>query len=128
MLQLHHRAPGLKGSTRASPSSHLIAPCYPRRSCFSVPSQSVSQRALLRSVDLRLARCKDVSVRAEGPTAAEAAANEVEEEADFDLLSTKVADLVAHMDDELKGCSIYLVGMMGSGKSTLGERNRDGPG
>jgi shikimate kinase len=67
-------------------------------------------------------------VRAEGPTAAEAAANEVEEEADFDLLSTKVADLVAHMDDELKGCSIYLVGMMGSGKSTLGERNRDGPG
>jgi shikimate kinase len=25
------------------------------------------------------------------------------------------------LDDELKGCSIYLVGMMGSGKSTTGK-------
>ncbi len=42
------------------------------------------------------------------------------EEEDFDLLSTKIAELVEDMDADLKGCSIYLVGMMGCGKSTLG--------
>ncbi len=43
------------------------------------------------------------------------------EEVDFDLLSTKVAELVEVVEPELKGCSIYLVGMMGSGKTTLGK-------
>lgn len=43
------------------------------------------------------------------------------EEQDFDLLSTKISDLVKVLDDDLKGCSIYLVGMMGSGKSTVGK-------
>lgn len=41
------------------------------------------------------------------------------EEADFDLLSAKVAELTQYLSLELRGCSIYLVGMMGSGKSTV---------
>lgn len=44
-----------------------------------------------------------------------------EEEQDFDALTNKVSDLVKEMNDDLRGCSIYLVGMMGSGKSTLGK-------
>ena len=43
------------------------------------------------------------------------------EEQDFDLLSTKIADLVKELDEDLRGCSLYLVGMMGSGKSTVGK-------
>ena len=60
-----------------------------------------------------------VAARAEPQSAP--SASDGDEEADFDLLSNKVAELVAHVDTELKGCSIYLVGMMGSGKSTLGK-------
>lgn len=45
--------------------------------------------------------------------------SEAELENDFDLLSTKISELVAEVDTELKGCSLYLVGMMGSGKSTV---------
>ena len=40
-------------------------------------------------------------------------------EENFDLLSTKVAELTKELNNELRGCSIYLVGMMGSGKSTV---------
>jgi len=43
------------------------------------------------------------------------------EEADFDLLTTKIAEVTKNLNEELCGCSIYLVGMMGSGKSTLGK-------
>lgn len=51
---------------------------------------------------------------------AEASKHPFPEEEDFDLLSTKIADLVKELNEELRGCSIYLVGMMGSGKSTVG--------
>lgn len=50
-----------------------------------------------------------------------AAAAAPPEEEDFDLLSNKIADLEAELKDELKGCSIYLIGMMGTGKTTLGK-------
>eukprot|EP00775_Hariotina_reticulata_P006103 gene6103-6341_t len=40
---------------------------------------------------------------------------------DFDLLSAEVKRLQEALNDELKGCSIYLVGMMGTGKSTTGK-------
>mmetsp|Transcript_13648 Transcript_13648/g.29273 ORF Transcript_13648/g.29273 Transcript_13648/m.29273 type:complete len:335 (-) Transcript_13648:673-1677(-) len=60
-----------------------------------------------------------VIVRAEANTTA--GAERPPEEADFDLLSTKIADLTKDINEELRGCSIYLVGMMGSGKSTLGK-------
>ncbi|GFH07513.1 uncharacterized protein HaLaN_02325, partial [Haematococcus lacustris] len=43
------------------------------------------------------------------------------EEEDFSLLSTRVADLTKELVQELRGCSIYVVGMMGSGKSTVGK-------
>ncbi|KAF5832078.1 shikimate kinase [Dunaliella salina] len=42
------------------------------------------------------------------------------EEADFDMLTTRIAEVTKNLNEELCGCSIYLVGMMGSGKSTLG--------
>jgi len=42
-------------------------------------------------------------------------------EEDFDLLSTKISELVEELQGDLSGCSIYLVGMMGCGKSTLGK-------
>jgi shikimate kinase len=42
------------------------------------------------------------------------------EEVDFDLLSNKIADMQEELVKELNGCSIFLVGMMGSGKSTVG--------
>lgn len=42
------------------------------------------------------------------------------EEVDFDLLSNKIAEIQDEMVKELNGCSIYLIGMMGSGKSTVG--------
>lgn len=40
---------------------------------------------------------------------------------DFDLLGAEVKRLSEELSQELKGCSIYLVGMMGSGKSTAGK-------
>jgi polynucleotide 5'-kinase involved in rRNA processing len=40
---------------------------------------------------------------------------------DFDLLGAEVKKLQEALSDELKGCSIYLVGMMGTGKSTTGK-------
>lgn len=40
---------------------------------------------------------------------------------DFDLLGSEVKRLQEVLGDELKGCSIYLIGMMGSGKSTTGK-------
>ena len=97
----------LGAPNRASPS--LVVPCV---RVFSTGSTRVYRLASDRSRELRW--CRDVAVKAE--TSPSEAAAEADEEADFDLLSTKVADLVAHMDEELKGCSIYLVGMMGSGK------------
>ena len=36
-------------------------------------------------------------------------------------MSTKVADITKELTEELRGCSIYLIGMMGSGKSTVGK-------
>lgn len=80
--------------------------------------QPAAAHAALR-VRAPAARRPIVSCRAEQA----AAASEVppEEEEDFDLLSTKVAELVKEVDEELRGCSIYLVGMMGCGKSTLGK-------
>jgi hypothetical protein len=61
----------------------------------------------------RLQRC-----RAE-PEQQAAAEHPFPEEEDFDLLSKKVAELTQYLNQELRGCSIYLVGMMGSGKSTV---------
>lgn len=43
------------------------------------------------------------------------------EEQDFDILSNKVAELQGPLIKDLRGCSIYLIGMMGTGKSTLGK-------
>ncbi|KAF8071074.1 SK1 [Scenedesmus sp. PABB004] len=40
---------------------------------------------------------------------------------DFDLLGAEVKRLQEVLGDALKGCSIYLIGMMGSGKSTTGK-------
>jgi shikimate kinase len=39
---------------------------------------------------------------------------------DFDLLSNEVKKLTDTLSTELRGCSLYLVGMMGSGKTTVG--------
>lgn len=49
------------------------------------------------------------------------------QEEDFDLLADKIAGLTKELEDELCGCSIYIVGMMGSGKSTVSVRARAGP-
>jgi DNA replication protein DnaC len=40
---------------------------------------------------------------------------------DFDLLGAEVKKLQEALEDQLKGCSIYLIGMMGTGKSTTGK-------
>ncbi|WIA11856.1 hypothetical protein OEZ85_011942 [Tetradesmus obliquus] len=40
---------------------------------------------------------------------------------DFDLLGAEVKRLQEALGDQLKGCSIYLIGMMGTGKSTTGK-------
>ncbi|KAF6265935.1 shikimate kinase-domain-containing protein [Scenedesmus sp. NREL 46B-D3] len=40
---------------------------------------------------------------------------------DFDLLGAEVKKLQEALSDQLKGCSIYLIGMMGTGKSTTGK-------
>jgi shikimate kinase len=40
---------------------------------------------------------------------------------DFDLLGAEVKKLQEALADQLKGCSIYLIGMMGTGKSTTGK-------
>ncbi|MEW5302744.1 MAG: hypothetical protein WDW36_005494 [Sanguina aurantia] len=58
--------------------------------------------------------------RVAGATQMEPLAPEPEEE-DFDLLSDKIAVLQTQVLDELKGCSVWLIGMMGSGKSTTGK-------
>lgn len=40
---------------------------------------------------------------------------------DFDLLSAEIKKLQEALAEELKGCSIYLIGMMGTGKSSTGK-------
>jgi DNA replication protein DnaC len=65
----------------------------------------------------RIARLQRCQAEPEQQAAAE---HPFPEEADFDLLSKKVAELTQYLNQELRGCSIYLVGMMGSGKSTVG--------
>eukprot|EP00798_Chlamydomonas_sp_ICE-L_P021118 gene21118-28009_t len=45
----------------------------------------------------------------------------LQEEEDFDTLGGAVGELTPTVIEDLKGCSIYLVGMMGSGKTTLGK-------
>lgn len=75
--------------------------------------------AVIRNVDHSqnfYARRQLVVVRAEATSE-----HPFPEEEDFDQLSNKVAELQQYMNDELKGCSLYLVGMMGSGKSTVGK-------
>ncbi|KXZ46516.1 hypothetical protein GPECTOR_43g953 [Gonium pectorale] len=42
-------------------------------------------------------------------------------EEDFDLLGDKVKEVTDELAKDLKGCNIWLVGMMGSGKSTVGK-------
>ena len=39
---------------------------------------------------------------------------------DFDYLGDKIKAATDALEPQLKGCSIYLIGMMGSGKSTVG--------
>ncbi|CAL5229508.1 g12844 [Coccomyxa viridis] len=41
--------------------------------------------------------------------------------ADYGVLTQKMQDLAAEVQGQLEGTSIYLVGMMGSGKSTVGK-------
>jgi hypothetical protein len=63
-------------------------------------------------------RCR-ASDAASQPDSDQADRKTPREEQDFDFLSNKIADLTVELKEELKGCSIYLVGMMGSGKSTV---------
>lgn len=42
-------------------------------------------------------------------------------EEDFDLLGDKVKEVTDQLNTDLRGCNIWLVGMMGSGKSTVGK-------
>ncbi|KAG2432958.1 hypothetical protein HXX76_008686 [Chlamydomonas incerta] len=42
-------------------------------------------------------------------------------EEDFDLLGDKVKEVTDQLLPDLRGCNIWLVGMMGSGKSTVGK-------
>ncbi|KAK9841147.1 hypothetical protein WJX74_000756 [Apatococcus lobatus] len=53
--------------------------------------------------------------------AAEAAAAQDRLTADFGALSDKIEELAAEVKENLQGTSLYLVGMMGSGKSTVGK-------
>lgn len=39
---------------------------------------------------------------------------------DFDYLGNKIKETTDVLNPELKGCSLYIIGMMGSGKSTVG--------
>jgi ABC-type glutathione transport system ATPase component len=66
-----------------------------------------------------------VVVRRAGPSGQEAEGRfDINEEEklsqDFDYLGNKVKDTTDLLNPELKGCSLYLIGMMGSGKSTVG--------
>ena len=47
-------------------------------------------------------------------------ATPLSEEEDFDLLQTKVDVLAKQLAVDLKGTNVYLVGMMGTGKTTVG--------
>ncbi|GFH27376.1 uncharacterized protein HaLaN_25684 [Haematococcus lacustris] len=79
----------------------ISEPTSPR--CYHVPRDN-HRRAVLR-------RCQPVQQEPASP-------HPFPEEEDFSLLSTRVADLTKELVQELRGCSIYVVGMMGSGKST----------
>lgn len=65
------------------------------------------------------AAASDAAAAGGGAGDAEPSVPSVDE--DFDLLSAEIKKLQEALADELKGCSIYLIGMMGTGKSTTGK-------
>lgn len=103
------------------------ATCRPRATAKSVPRvpqpwrpfqpASHSTGGVTRQRQQFIPRCSAQS----GVDAAGLQGNPFNEEEDFDLLSNKIAEINEDLVDELQGCSIYLIGMMGSGKSTLGK-------
>ncbi len=95
-------------SGRAAQQLHAVAP-QPLSRCQWAPRRRAQQQ-LCRSSTPSGEQGEPSSSNGEHP---------FPEEQDFDLLSNRVAELTAELKEELRGCSIYLVGMMGSGKSTV---------
>uniref|UniRef100_A0A7S0WF86 shikimate kinase n=1 Tax=Chlamydomonas leiostraca TaxID=1034604 RepID=A0A7S0WF86_9CHLO len=106
---MQRRTMGARPSAKPSVQTSCVLRVRPF-SAASIPRPSVCSR-------------RDVAIvqRVVFARSTEKPAHPFPEEEDFDLLSNKIADMVPELNNELKGCSIYLIGMMGSGKSTVGK-------
>jgi hypothetical protein len=100
------------------------AACTPRqlaRVCCSQPGTVIAQAPRRVAERSSRQRAGVVVHAAEAVEGAQTTTELPAWEEDFDLLSTNIKVIADELKKtDMKGCSVYLVGMMGCGKSTLG--------
>jgi hypothetical protein len=109
-----------KSSTaRPAPALRARTCGAPARPLATHPASARSPtRATRAARNLSLTRC---AANPQPDTApGSAPASTLSEEEDFDLLQTKVDALAKELAEKLAGTNIYIVGMMGTGKTTVG--------
>ncbi|EFJ52530.1 hypothetical protein VOLCADRAFT_86714 [Volvox carteri f. nagariensis] len=122
--QLLQRHKSLASPAR-SPQAHaaLLRPVVSRHAPFTAatwnnaPATRISDRLWGRRAELS----RLVLVRAEQLDDGRTPGHPYPWEEDFDLLSDKVKEVTDELTKDLRGCNIWLIGMMGSGKSTVGK-------
>lgn len=112
-----------RAAAQQAPAAHrvVVPVALHRDAAHSAASTSIRQQDNVRIARTWQLKPQQVRLQPLRSTDSAAASTRPEEEKDFDLLSTKVADITKELTEELRGCSIYLIGMMGSGKSTVGK-------
>lgn len=115
------------GRCAGAPRSTLAAAASVRRHHLPAPLSQRQQQAATRLQLQQQQQQRLLVVYAAAPNAAAAGEEDGLDpnipavDQDFDLLSAEIKKLQGSLKQELKGCSIYLIGMMGSGKSTTGQ-------
>eukprot|EP00879_Flechtneria_rotunda_P006369 GHRR01006693.1.p1 GENE.GHRR01006693.1~~GHRR01006693.1.p1 ORF type:complete len:332 (+),score=129.11 GHRR01006693.1:622-1617(+) len=119
---IKNRMPVRHGST--SSSSRVSNPIAPHRPVVIGCQHCIHQQQFLQQRSSRQQQQRRLLVVYAAPPAGEGNGldpNIPAVDQDFDLLGAEVKRLQDSLTAELKGCSIYLIGMMGSGKSTTGK-------
>ncbi|GLC41195.1 hypothetical protein PLESTB_001528100 [Pleodorina starrii] len=122
--QLLQRRTGAAPAARGSQAhAALLRPAVSRHTPFTAAPRSAAPVARISrsSWGRRAEPSLLVSVRAAAEDDGRTPDHPYPWEEDYDLLGDKVKAVTDELEKDLKGCNIWLVGMMGSGKSTVGK-------
>ncbi|GIL71812.1 hypothetical protein Vretimale_750 [Volvox reticuliferus] len=122
--QLLQRSNGVTPASRnVQAHAALLRPVISRQAPFTATSWNKSHAARIqdRRCGLRAELSRSVQVRANEFNDGRTPGHPYPWEEDYDLLSDKVKEVTDELSKDLRGCNIWLVGMMGSGKSTVGK-------